>query len=339
MSGTGTIRAAVFGTGRIGREVVKGCAADPGIDIVAAVVTDPGKAGRDIGELAGVPAFGIAATLDLDAVLGRSDVDLIFYCGLGDPSAVADRLGYMAERGKDVITLTGLIHPVSALGADGAAELADRARKGSSRIVGAGWNPGFLLDVLPVVWGASAVRIDRIYALRVAEMRDWGAGVHDECGIGLPPDEVQDTDSNPLHESVALIADALGLALDGIDNMHEPYVSTVRREHAGRIVEVGRNAGFHKRSVGRSGGQARIEIEMYGVFCIDPDVDSVQEAARVSVDGDVTVETEARGNWFGDSYPVTAAKAIRTVRPLRSMPPGIYRPDQLPLSGSGQYAS
>ena len=337
MSGTVTIRAAVFGTGRIGREVIKGCAADPGIDVVAAVVTDPAKAGRDIGELAGLPPFGIGATLDLDAVLGRSDVDLVFYCGLGDPAAVADRLGYMAERGKDVITLTGLIHPVSALGSDGAGRLADSARKGSSRIVGAGWNPGFLLDVLPVVWGTSAVRIDRVYALRVAEMRDWGAGVHDECGIGLPPDQVEDTDSNPLHESVALIADALGIPLDRTDNMHEPYVSSVRREHAGRVVEPGHNAGFHKRSVGMSGGQARIEIEMYGVFCIDPDVDSVQETARVAVDGDVTVETEARGNWFGDSYPVTAAKAIRAVRPLRSMPPGLYRPDQLPLSGSGQY--
>lgn len=91
MSGTVTIRAAVFGTGRIGREVIRGCAADPGIDVVAAVVTDAAKAGRDIGELAGLPPLGIGASLDLDAVLGRPDVDLVFYCGLGDPAAVADR--------------------------------------------------------------------------------------------------------------------------------------------------------------------------------------------------------------------------------------------------------
>ena len=335
-AGAGTIRAVVFGTGRIGREVIKGCAADPGIDVVAAVVTDPAKVGKDIGELAGLAPYGITATADLDSVLSRTDVDLVFYCGLGDPAAVADRLGYIAERGKDVITLTGLIHPVAALGAEGAARLADRALQGPGRIVGAGWNPGFLLDVLPVVWGTSSVGIDRVYALRVAEMRDWGSGVHDECGIGLPPDQVQDTDSNPLHESVALIADALGIGLDSIDNTHEPYVSSIRREHAGRVVEPGHNAGFHKRSCGMAGGHVRIEIEMYGVFCIDPQVDSVEECAKVAVDGDVTVETEARGNWFGDSYPVTAAKAIRAVRPLRSMPPGLYRPDQLPLSGSGQ---
>lgn len=332
------IHAAVYGTGRIGREIIKGCLADPGIDVVAAVVTDPAKAGRDIGDLAGLPPFGIAATTDLDSVLDRADVDLIFYCGLGDPQAVAEHLGHFAERGKDTITLTGLIHPQAALGEPGAARLAGRAIKGAARIVGAGWNPGFLLDVLPVVWGTSCVRLDRIYALRVAEMRDWGAGVHDECGIGLEPGQVQDTDSNPLHESVALIADALGVHLDSIDNFHEPYVSSIRREHAGRVVQAGRNAGFHKRSRGMVGGQVRIEIEMYGVFCIDPQVDSVRESAKVAVEGDVTVQTQASGNWFGDSYPVTAAKAIRAVRPLRSMPPGLYRPDQLPLSGSGPAA-
>jgi 4-hydroxy-tetrahydrodipicolinate reductase len=332
----GPVRAAVFGTGRIGREIIKSCASYPGIDVVACVVTDPAKEGRDVGELAGMPPLGIGATTNLGSVLGRPDVDLVFYCGLGDPPAVAAYLGNVAEQGKDVITLTGLIHPVAALGEEGAATLHEQALRGGARVVGAGWNPGFLLDVLPVVWGTSCVRIDRIYAQRVAEMRDWGAGVHDECGIGLPPEQVEDTDSNPLHESVALIADALDIRLDRIDNMHEPYVSAIRREHAGRLVEAGRNAGFHKRSLGISGGKVRIEIEMFGVFCIDPSADSVTEGAKVVVAGDATIQTEARGNWFGDSYPVTAAKAIRAVRPLRSMPPGLYRPDQLPLSGSGQ---
>ena len=327
------VRAAVFGTGRIGREIIRGCAADPGIDVVAAVVTDPAKQGKDVGELAGLPPMGLRATTDLESVLGSPGVDLVFYCGLGDPPTVAEHLGHFAERGKDVITLTGMIHPAAALGEDGAGRLHARAVAGNARVVGAGWNPGFLLDVLPVVWGTSCVRIDRVFAQRVAEMRDWGAGVHEECGIGLPPGQVTDTDSNPLHESVALIADALGIRLDRLDNFHEPYVSSIRREHAGRIVEPGHNAGFHKRSLGISGGHAQIEIEMYGVFCIDPATDPVTEGAKVIVEGDSTVESVARGNWFGDSYPVTAAKAIRAVGPLTTLPPGLYRPDQLPLSG------
>jgi 4-hydroxy-tetrahydrodipicolinate reductase len=325
-------RVAVYGTGRIGREVVKGCVAADHVELVGAVVTDEAKKGRDVGELCGIEPLGIPATTQVDDVLARADVDLIFYCGLGEPAEVAEHLGRFADAGKDSITLTGLIHPEAALGKDGAAALHARAKRGGAHIVGAGWNPGFLLDVLPVVYATSCVRLDRIYAQRVAEMRDWGAGVHEECGIGYRLEDVRDTNSNPLHESVALIADALGMQLDRIDNMHEPYPSRIVREHRGIRVEPDRNAGFHKRSTGVVGGRPLIEVEMYGVFCIDPQADEVSEGARIVVEGESRVETECTGDWFGDSYPVTAAKAIWSVGPLRALPPGLYRPDQLSLA-------
>jgi 2,4-diaminopentanoate dehydrogenase len=253
---------------------------------------------------------------------------------LGNPKEVAARLGHIAESGKDAITVTGMIHPESALGREGARQLAERAVRGKARVVGAGWNPGFLLDVLPVLWGASCVRLDRVFAQRVAEMRDWGTGVLDEDGIGAPPDQVKaESNSNPLNESVALIADGLRLRLDRIENEFATYVSTVRREHKGRVVLPGQNAGFHKRSLGISGDKVLIEVEMIGIFAIDPHVDQVEEGARIRIEGDATIETQASGDWFGDSYPVTAARAIRAAGPLRTLPPGLYRPDQLPLAG------
>lgn len=306
----------------------------PGFEVVGGIVTNPAKEGQDLGELSGIEPIGVSVTTEVDEVLGDGRVDLIFYCGLGEPAEVAERLGGIAEAGKDAITVTGLVHPVAALGHDGAKRLDDRARAGGGRIVGAGWNPGFLLDVLPVVWGASCVRIDHVFAQRIAEMKDWGPGVHDECGIGFAPEDVSDTNSNPLHESVALIGDGLGLHLEAIENHHEPYLSSTRREHRGRVVEAGTNAGFHKRSIGLSAdGRPLVEVEMYAIFCIDPTVDPVEEGASVRIEGDATIETSSGGDWFGDSYPVTAAKAIRSVRPLRTLRPGLYRPDQLPLSG------
>jgi 4-hydroxy-tetrahydrodipicolinate reductase len=313
----------------MGREMIRACAVSRAVELTAGVVVDPAKQGRDLGELAGIGSVGVRATTDLDGALRRDDVDLVFYCGLGDPPEVAEFLARFADAGKDAITLTGLVHPPTALGHAGAEALAARAVSGGARIVGAGWNPGFLLDVLPVVWGSSCVEIRHVYALRVAEMRAWGAGVHEECGIGLPPSEVRDTLSNPLDESLALIGDGLGLRFDRTENFHEPYVSSIRREHAGRVVLPGRNAGFHKTSVGFRDGTPVVTIEMYGIFCIDPAVDAAEEGAKITIDGDTTIETEVRGNWFGDSYPVTAARAINAVGPLRRLPPGLYRPDQL----------
>ncbi len=323
-------RAAVFGTGKIGRDIIRGCVVGGHVRVVAGVVTSADKDGHDLGELAGIGPIGVDATRDVDAVLARDDVDVIFYCGLGDPAQVAEHLGSFADRGKDSVTLTGLVHPVTALGVDGARRLHQRAVTGGARVVGAGWNPGFLLDVLPLTWAACCSRLDRVYAQRVADMSAWGDGVHVEVGIGLAPESVSPSDSNRLDECVALIADGLGLTLDRLEVEDEPYVTSIRRQHEHRVVEPGMTAGFHKRCVGFVDGRPLIELEMYAIFAIDEREDPVSEGARVSIEGDVTVQSQALGNWFGDSYPITAAKAINAVPPLRTLPPGLYRPDQLP---------
>jgi 2,4-diaminopentanoate dehydrogenase len=324
------LRAAVFGTGKIGKDIIRGCALNERVTLVAGAVTHPEKAGRDLGELSGIDPIGVRADLNIEAVLARSDVDVVFYCGMGDPAEVAEHLGAYVDHGKDAITLTGLVHPATALGVEGARRLHERAVAGRARAVGAGWNPGFVLDVLPVMWASACSRLDLLSAQRVAEMRDWGDGVHVECGIGRPPEEVKPSGSNRLDECVALIADGIGAHLDRIDVLDEPYVTAVRRQHGRRVVEAGRTAGFHKRAIGIHRGRPLIELEMYAIFAIDPAQDPVTEGARIRVDGDVTVETEARGNWMNDSYPVTAAKAINSAPLLRRLPPGLYRPDQLP---------
>jgi len=327
------VRAAIYGTGKIGRAITAACQDSNDVDVVAGVTTTADKAGRDLGEIAGTGPLGIVVDDDLGSVLGRDDVDLVFYCGLGQPGHVAEVLGRIVDAGKDAITLTGLVHPKTALGKDAANDLERRAKQGGARIVGAGWNPGFILDVLPVAFADSCVRIDLISAQRIAEMRDWGRGVHEECGIGRPAEEARDSPNNPLHESVALIGDALSLGLDRIANSYEPYLTKRHREHGGLRVEPGRITGFHKRSRGYVGDQVRIEIEMFGIFCIDVEEDRLVEGSSVHVEGDAEVACSVTGDWFGDSYPITAFRAVRAVRPLGTLPPGLYRPDQLPLSG------
>jgi 2,4-diaminopentanoate dehydrogenase len=327
------VRAGIFGTGKIGRCIVSACRDSVDVDVVAAATTSPDKVGKDLAEVAGTAPLGVTIDSSLDSLLERTDVDVVFYCGLGEPAHVADYLARIVDAGKDAVTLTGLIHPKTALGEAAAEKLERRAIDGGGRIVGAGWNPGFILDVLPVAVAESCVRIDLVSAQRIAEMRDWGRGVHEECGLGRPPDAAKDSPNNPLHESVALIGDALSLGLDRIENSYEPYLSKRDRHHGGMDVAAGTIAGFHKRSLGLAKGQVRVEIEMYGVFCIDPDEDGLSEGATVRVAGDATVAASVSGDWFGDSYPVTAFRAVRSVRPLRTLPPGLYRPDQLPLSG------
>lgn len=332
-SGQGApVRLALFGTGRSGREVLKGASRRSDLEIVAAVVTSPVKAGLDVGELAGLGLSGVRATTDLDEVLGREDVDAVVYCGLGSPAEVAQALGRCAAAGKDAVTVTGLVHPRAALGEEGAAALERAALAGSARVLGAGWNPGFLMDVLPVIWAAGCTRIDRIHVERVAEMRWWGEGVHRELGLGDPPSDFPSHQAVPLEESLALIEDALRFEFDRSEHSHEPILSTKRRTDGKAVVEEGRIVGFASRSVGYRGGLPLVELEVRAIFCIDPALDGSGELARLRIEGEPSICTEAQGSFLADSYTATAARALNSIIPLRSLPPGVYRPDQLPLS-------
>jgi hypothetical protein len=333
------VRAAVFGTGRAGTEIVRAAHARADIELVAGITVSPDKNGRDLGEVTTGRPLGVPVTVDFDSVLRRTDVDIILHAGLGTPQEVANFVGRCADAGKDAITVSGLVHPPTALGQRGAQDLDDRARRGGARVVGTGVNPGFVLDALPALWGSMVTRVDRIYARRVSEIRNWGEGVLDtEVRLGWPPDEVRGNRALSLDESLAVIIDALGLAVDRTEDIHEALPAPTPRSHGGRSVDVGRTMGFRRRSLAYRDGAAAVEVEWIAIFCIDSVADGVKEEATLRIEGDTDVEASANGTFCGDPYPSTAARAINAIAPLRTLAPGLYRPDQLPAFSVGTKA-
>ncbi len=57
-------------TGNVGKESVKAIVANPGLELVGCFAWSDGKVGVDVGELVGIEPLGIAATNDVDALLG-----------------------------------------------------------------------------------------------------------------------------------------------------------------------------------------------------------------------------------------------------------------------------
>lgn len=329
-------RAALFGTGRAGTELVRAAGMRGDIEIVAAVAVSAEKDGLDLGDATIGTPLGVPITTDLASVLARDDVDVILHSGLGEASEVAEVLGCCVDAGKDAITVAGFVHPPTAIGREAAIRLDERARAGGGRIVGTGVNPGLLLDVLPALAGSMATRIDRVGARRVSDIRSWGGGVLEhEVGVGQPVESVRGNPALAVDESLALVADALQLGLDSIEDVHDPLRARTAREHGGRRVEPGRTVGFRRRALGRRDGQIVAEIEWLAIFCLDPEVDGEAESAKVWVEGDSDIELTATGTFCGDPYPSTASRALATILPLAGLPPGLHRPDQLPLSPWG----
>ncbi|MGH2945022.1 MAG: hypothetical protein ACRDPC_01920 [Solirubrobacteraceae bacterium] len=333
MSGAPEVGIAVYGTGRAGTEIVRACSLRPRLRLVAGVAVSSAKEGADLGAVTVGEPSGVPVTCDFDAVLARSDVDVLVHAGLGDPHEVAAVLGRSADAGKDAVTVSGLVHPPTALGHDGAARLDARARSGGARLVGTGVNPGFLLDALPAAWATMIARVDRVHARRVSDIRHWGGGVLDEeVGVGRPTEAVAGNRALSLDQSLALIADSLSLELDRVEDVHEAVPAPNRRKYGGRSVARGETVGFRRRSLGYRSGELVAEIEWLAIFCLDPAEDGAEESATLRIDGDSRVEASCGGTFFGDPYPSTAARAVNVIQPLRELPPGLYRPDQIPSS-------
>ncbi|MCW3063308.1 MAG: hypothetical protein JWN32_480 [Solirubrobacterales bacterium] len=323
----------MVGLGQIGARVAQMCLDRPDTELAAAVVFTPAKVAADIGTLVGRQPIGVGATADPLDVARSGEVDVVVYCALGDPRTVAEALGAYAERGKDVVTVTGLVHPVAVLGRPAADVLAARAARGQARIVGIGWNPGFLLDVLPATWASFVPNVRHVFAERVSDLCGWGDGVLDGLGIGRREADLSNfADHMPLAECVRLIADATGVGAVDVTVGCDPTFAAASRASPHRRVDAGEIGGFEAVASGCAGGEERIRLRWTGIFALDPGADGRPDSVSVRIAGDTTLTLTASGTTFSDAYPATATRALNIIAPLRRLPPGLYRPDQVPLS-------
>lgn len=328
----GIPRVAIFGLGRAGSTVARICFGRDDMELGAAVVVTDEKDGIDVGTLVGLEPAGFVATRDVARVADDPTIEALIYCGLGNPSHVAAALGEFVDRGKNCVAVTGLIHPKTALGDEGAAALDARARRGGGRIVGAGWNPGLLLDFLPALWGSAIPNLQYVTAERISELSTWGAGVLDDLGIGR--DEVTPAGQAhlPLNESLGLLNEALSLGVDHVVVSFEPIRAHATRTVARRHVRAGSIGGFRTTATGSRLGVSVAELRWTGIFGMDTDAEGLVDSARLRIEGAGTVEASASGTMFDDPFPATAARALNVIAPLRQLPPGLYRPDQVPVS-------
>jgi 4-hydroxy-tetrahydrodipicolinate reductase len=107
-------RVIVQGTGFVGKMVIRELAAHPDYEIVACVVHDSAKHGRDAGEIAGIAPIGVVATTDLDAALAVP-ADAVAH--FGPTAALAGRniedLSRALRAGKNVVStaMTPFVYP------------------------------------------------------------------------------------------------------------------------------------------------------------------------------------------------------------------------------------
>jgi 2,4-diaminopentanoate dehydrogenase len=317
---------AVVGTGGAGAAVTRACVA-AGHRLVAGVTTTPGKVGKDLGSLTTGTPLGVPLSADLAAVLERDDVEVILYCGPGE-EACASFLDRCADAGMDAVTISGMVHPPSSLGPARAAALHARAVASGARLVGTGANPGFQLDVLPAVLASASVEPLPVCARRVSEIGTWGAHVlATEVGVGGRAADAPDFFIGSVKQSLALLGDALGLLFGRLDERSKPVLAERPTRVGESVVEPGAIIGFDARAVGWIGQTAAVDVHWTGAVGVREALPDVTEGLTIEVGGEAGFRAVLDGSLA--SYAAAAARTVNAIRPLRALPPGLYRPDEL----------
>src|SRR5262245_21524556 len=122
-----SLRVVQWATGNIGSRALRHVIEDPALDLAGVYVTSPAKAGKDAGDLAGLPATGIRATSSADEILAL-DADCVLYM----PAACDfDEVSRLLASGANVVTTRGEFHHPASM--DPAARLAIEAACAAGR--------------------------------------------------------------------------------------------------------------------------------------------------------------------------------------------------------------
>ncbi|MFD7680047.1 dihydrodipicolinate reductase [Streptomyces sp. NPDC060187] len=346
------ISTVVWGTGNVGRAAIRAVEAHPKLKLAAVLVHDPGKVGRDAGDLAGIDhGLGLAATDDIDAVLAQGP-GAVVYAASGDirpDEALAD-IARAIRAGAVVVTpaLYPLYDQRNAPPEFREPMLAAIADGGGSLFV-SGVDPGWGNDVLPLLISGLGTTID---AIRCQEIFDYSTYEQEESvrylvGMGQPMEyePLMLAPSIPTMVwggQIRLMARALGVELDDIRETLErrPLATTVTTRTMGEFA-AGTQGAVRFEVQGIVDGEPLIVIEhvtrIHASCAPDwptpPDGDG---AHRVIIEGrpriEVTVEATDEGeNRSAGGNATAVGRLVGAVDWLVDAEPGLYDALDVPL--------
>ena len=346
-------RVVVWGTGNVGKPAIRAVVANRLLELVGVIVSNPAKVGRDAGELAGIAPTGVLATDDVAAVLAMRP-DAVVYTATGDtrPADAIDDVIRALAAGANVVTtaIYPLLHPPSA-----PPELRERFLEachagGGTSIFVSGIDPGWAVDLLPLVLSGVAGRIDEIRCREIFNYAtyDQEHAVRNLIGFGRSLDETP-----PMLYPASLdliwgamvrtLADGLGVTLETVRHVIErrPLERTIDTPEMG-VFEAGTQGAFRFEVQGIVDGRPRIICEH--VTRIDDTIapdwprppDGQRGSYAILIEGDPRFEVAIMLHGAGGS-PAEAGNAtavgriVNAIAAVCAAAPGILGPLDLPL--------
>ena len=325
-----SIKVLHFGLGPIGAAVVRQVASRPGFRIVAAVDIDPAKAGRGLGEVAGVGrALKVKVSPDARKALKGSKPDVVVLCTSSSLKRVMPQMETILKARVPIVSTTEELAYPAGPNVKLARQLDRLARKAKAAVVGTGVNPGFVMDALPITLTGVCERVDAIRIDRIQDARVRRLPFQQKIGAGLTREQFQKKvdDGSVRHvgltESISMIADALGWKLDRITDEIQPKMASETVKSEFLSVQPGLVCGIIQDGVGYRDGRAVITLHMEAYLGAPESFDAVR------IEGSPALNTKIAGGVHGDV--ATASIVVNSIPKIVAAPPGLHTMRSLPI--------
>ena len=335
-----TYRVIQWATGNIGSRSLRRVIEDPRFELVGLWVSSAEKAGKDAGELCGLPPVGVKATTS-SADLVAMDADVVLYMRQGIDW---DEVCALLLSGKNIVTTRGELHYPPMMDPAIRARVEDACRRGGTSIHSTGSSPGFSTEALPIPLLAMARRLDLFTIDEFADCssRNSPEMLFDIMGFGQPMGPYDQRRADHLKgdfgRSMAQVAEAIGLPFDEIEAFGELAAARNTFEIAAGTVQAGTVGAMRTTITGKHKGQPvmRFRCNWYVTTDIaEAGWDLRESGWRVLVEGDTPLRVDI-------SYPVAPedyaafTPGLTAHRPVNAIPvvcaaePGIRTTMELP---------
>jgi hypothetical protein len=324
------IRVLHFGLGPIGVAIVKQAASRPGFKIVGAIDIDPAKAGRDLGDVAGLSiTLKVKVSSDAEKALKSAKPDVVVLCTSSSVAKVLPQIKSVLKQKVAIVSTTEeLSYPGYTHLREGR-KIHALAKKAKVAVLGTGVNPGFAMDALPIALSAVCERVDRVLVNRIQDASIRRLPFQQKIGAGLTKEQFQKKvdDGSVRHvgltESIAMIADAMGWRLDRITDEIEPKIAAATVTSQFLAVDPGYVCGIVQDGIGYRKGEPVIRLHMEAYLGAPESYDSVH------IDGSPQISQKIAGGIHGDV--ATASIVVNSIPKVLEAAPGLHTMRSLAL--------
>jgi hypothetical protein len=321
-----------FGLGPIGLRLAERLVDQSGVEVIAGVDLDVVRTGDSLGAYMGRSDLAIPIVASLAEVEPRGGV--LIQATVSELAPAVAQVLEAVKRGWNVVSTCEQLVCPSPDDAGLFDQVDQAAKQAGVSVLGAGINPGFLMDAMPLVVSAACTKVDSVVVKRVVDTNQRRVPLQQKAGVGLSVEEFDERRAAGrlghvgLRQSAELIARGLGWTIDTYSETLEAVIAEAPSETGLGAVPVGGVLGQHQIAHAYQGEDLIVtfDLEMSaGANSVDQidiaGVPTIHQSIMGGVNGDVgTVAV------ISNLVPVVAASrpgflTMADVLPLRNIGP------------------